>query len=67
MFLLSFLSSPSGILTSRKILDQLQRFNFGQDKSFHPGRLGVLLVIQSLPQVVKPKATKRDANNTILL
>ena len=29
------------ILTSRKILDQFQRFNFVQDKSFQPGRLGV--------------------------
>ena len=40
MFLLSFLSSP-WILTSRKILDQFQRFNFVQDKSFQPGALGV--------------------------
>ena len=31
-----------GILTSRKILDQLQRFNFVQDESFQPGILGVL-------------------------
>ena len=31
-----------GILTSRKILDQLQRFNFVQDESFQLGTLGVL-------------------------
>ena len=48
-----------GILASRKIPDQLQRFNFFARQIFPAWQTGCPAVIQSLPQVVKPKATQK--------